>query len=87
MNFPCQQVTTVGVANQQLLPGIRVPEVVRAGVADRNGIASGDVILKVNDVAMGTARDEVDRLVKDIKVAPVCTRPSRIDENTDDACT
>mmetsp|Transcript_47575 Transcript_47575/g.119088 ORF Transcript_47575/g.119088 Transcript_47575/m.119088 type:complete len:481 (+) Transcript_47575:116-1558(+) len=61
------QVTTVGVANQQLLPGIRVPEVVRAGVADRNGITSGDVILKVNDVAMGTARDEVDRLVKDIK--------------------
>lgn len=61
------QVSTVGIGNPELLSGIKVPEIVRAGVADRGGLQGGDVIVKVNGAEIGRERGVVDKLVRQIK--------------------
>lgn len=51
----------------QYLPGIKVPEVVRGGAADRAGVRDGDLINAVNGAPVLAEHGEVDRLVKLIR--------------------
>lgn len=62
------QVATIGSAGvPEYLPGVKVPQVVRGGVADAAGLRSGDVIASVNDAPVLAERGEVGRLVSDIR--------------------
>lgn len=50
---------TIGKAESAYLPGVRVPDVTLGGVAERAGIRSGDVLLRVGEYEVRAAPDQV----------------------------
>ncbi len=53
------QVSTIGKAESDYLVGVKVPEVISGGVAERAGIRAGDVLLRVGEYEVKAAPDQV----------------------------
>lgn len=64
------QVGTVGKAESAYLPGVKVPEVMPGGAAERAGLRAGDVVLRVGSYEVRAAPDQVAAVVGAIKASP-----------------
>lgn len=60
----------MGKAESAYLPGVRVPEVIPGGAAQRAGLLPGDVLLRVGDYEVRAAPDQVSAVVGAIKSHP-----------------
>lgn len=64
------QVLTTGLLQQEVLPGVIVPEVISTSVAAKAGILAGDVVVGVDDVVLPAGENAVYDLVHIIKESP-----------------
>lgn len=64
------QVLTTGLLQQEVLPGVIVPEVISTSVAAKAGILAGDVVVGVDDVILPAGENAVYDLVHIIKESP-----------------
>eukprot|EP00884_Botryococcus_braunii_P021151 jgi/Botrbrau1/771/Bobra.0181s0025.1 len=64
------QVTTVGVAQLNLRPGVRIPDVVIGSVAERAGLRTGDIILSINGQSIPPIYAAVPAVVQEIRESP-----------------
>ena len=46
------QAGLVGIPSTNILPGVRVPEVLRQSIAEQAGLKRGDIITRVADMAV-----------------------------------
>eukprot|EP00899_Mesostigma_viride_P006291 jgi/Mesvir1/15663/Mv03265-RA.3 len=91
------QVTTQGVPERTLVPGVSIPEVLQGSPAMVGGLRGGDVVIAVNGEMLGAGRQAVMRLVgivqesgsapvnmsvlRDGTVTELTVRPSAQDDN------
>lgn len=64
------QVSNTGLLQQELLPGVVVPEVLPASVAASAGIQSGDAVLGIDGKILPAGENAVYDLVHSIKINP-----------------
>ncbi|MGB3266540.1 MAG: RIP metalloprotease RseP, partial [Microcoleus sp.] len=66
------QLTTVGAASINYLPGVKVPEVAAevSSAAQKAGIRSGDIVLSVDGKELGASREAIKSLVAAIQDNP-----------------
>lgn len=64
------QVLTVGLVEQEYIPGVVIPEIIARSAASRGGLEAGDVVLSVAGKSLGATESSVFDLVDTIKDNP-----------------
>jgi membrane-associated protease RseP (regulator of RpoE activity) len=64
------QVLTVGLVEQEYLPGVIIPEIIARSAASRGGLEAGDIVLSVDGHSLGSNVASVFDLVDVIKDNP-----------------
>lgn len=62
--------STVGVAELSLQPGVKIPDVVVGSPAERAGLRSGDIVLAIDGEQIPPVFSSVPTVMREIRCGP-----------------